>query len=152
MLYDDCIERGKGLFSGGIRYLGGTMESYGNVNAADSLTAIKKLVFEEKKTDFAGLVRALKTDFADDPLLWKQAKHCPKFCNDEKEPDEMMQSLHRFICKTAAAQAKKVGLDTYLTVVINNSDQPQTTNVLTKNGSVEVSLEAYATKMLAVEG
>ena len=37
-------------------------------------------------------------------------------------------------------------------VVINNSDQPQTTNVLTKNGSVEVSLEAYATKMLAVEG
>ena len=64
----------------------------------------------------------------------------------------MMQSLHRFICKTAAAQAKKVGLDTYLTVVINNSDQPQTTNVPTKNGSVEVSLEAYATQMLAIEG
>ena len=37
-------------------------------------------------------------------------------------------------------------------VVINNSDQPQTTNVLTKNGSVEVSLEAYATQMLAIEG
>ena len=37
-------------------------------------------------------------------------------------------------------------------VVINNSDQPQTTNVRTKNGSVEVSLEAYATQMLAIEG
>ena len=37
-------------------------------------------------------------------------------------------------------------------VVINNSDQPQTTGVQTKNGRVEISLEAYATKMLAVEG
>ena len=37
-------------------------------------------------------------------------------------------------------------------VVINNSDQPQTTGVQTKNGRVELSLEAYATKMLAVEG
>ena len=38
MLYDDCIERGKGIFSGGIRYLGGTLETYGNTNTADSLT------------------------------------------------------------------------------------------------------------------
>ena len=37
-------------------------------------------------------------------------------------------------------------------VVINNSDQPQTTGVQTKNGRVDISLEAYATKMLAVEG
>ena len=37
-------------------------------------------------------------------------------------------------------------------VVINNSNQPQTTGVQTKNGRVEISLEAYATKMLAVEG
>ena len=37
-------------------------------------------------------------------------------------------------------------------VVINNSDQPQTTGVQTKNGRVEISLEAYASKMLAVEG
>lgn len=37
-------------------------------------------------------------------------------------------------------------------VVINNSDQPQTTGVQTKNGRVEISLEPYATKMLAVEG
>lgn len=121
MLYDDCIDRGRGLFSGGIRYLGGTMESYGNVNAADSLTAIKKLVFEEGKTDLNALTEALKADFGGDPLLWKQAKRCPKFGNDEEEPDGMLRSLHRFVCNTAAAQAKKVGLDTYLTVVINNS-------------------------------
>ena len=35
---------------------------------------------------------------------------------------------------------------------LDRSDQPQTTGVQTKNGRVEVSLEPYATKMLAVEG
>ena len=39
MLYDDCMERGKAIFSGGIRYLGGTLETYGNTNVADSLVA-----------------------------------------------------------------------------------------------------------------
>ena len=45
MLYDDCLARGKGMFDGGIRYLGGSLETYGNVNAADSLTAIKAVVY-----------------------------------------------------------------------------------------------------------
>src|SRR5512133_2220861 len=49
VLMDDCIERGKGMYEGGIRFLGGTLESYGNSNTADSLTAIKKLVYDEKK-------------------------------------------------------------------------------------------------------
>jgi pyruvate-formate lyase len=48
MLYDDCIARGKGIFSGGIKYLGGSLESFCSVNAADSLTAIKKIVLEQK--------------------------------------------------------------------------------------------------------
>ena len=48
MLYDDCLERGKGIFSGGIRYLGGTLETYGNINTANSLLAIKETVYERK--------------------------------------------------------------------------------------------------------
>ncbi len=41
MLYDDCITRGKSLVGGGVRIKGGIIETYGMVNAADSLTAIK---------------------------------------------------------------------------------------------------------------
>ena len=32
-----------------------------------------------------------------------------------------MKDLHRFVCLTAKSQAKRVGLDSYLVVVINNS-------------------------------
>lgn len=47
LLYDDCIQRGKGMFNGGIRYLGGTLECYGNITTSDSLCAIEKLVYED---------------------------------------------------------------------------------------------------------
>lgn len=121
MLYDDCIERGRGIFSGGIRYLGGTLESYGNVNTADSLTAIKKMVFEEKTVDRQQLKAALAADFVGYEGLRKSLKNCPKFGNDEEIPDAMLKDLHRFVCLTAKRQAKEVGLHSYLIVVINNS-------------------------------
>lgn len=121
MLYDDCMERGKGIFSGGIRYLGGTLESYGNVNTADSLTAIRKLVYEQKLVGWRELLTALEADFKGYDLLRKRLKRCPKFGNDQEEADGMLKSLHRFVCLTAKAQAKRVGLDSYLIVVINNS-------------------------------
>lgn len=41
MLYDGVIESGKPFLDGGCAYLAGTMELYGNVNAANSLAAIK---------------------------------------------------------------------------------------------------------------
>ena len=40
ILMDDCIERGKAVLDGGIRYLGGTVETYGNINVSDSLSLI----------------------------------------------------------------------------------------------------------------
>lgn len=121
LLYDDCLERGRGLFSGGIRYLGGTLESYGNVNTADSLTAIKSLVFEKKELDFQTLKEALRTDFSENELLRARLLRCPKFGNDEEMPDQMMGRLHRDVCLKARDQAKRVGLHSYLIVVINNS-------------------------------
>ena len=121
MLYDDCCERGKGIFEGGIRYLGGTLESYGNVNTADSLFAIRKLVFEDKSVGREELLEALRHDFRGHELLQRRLKKCGKFGNDEEGPDEMMRDLHRFVCLKAKEQAKKNGLDSYLVVVINNS-------------------------------
>ena len=41
MLTDDCIERNKGCFEGGTRYLGATIETLGLTNVCDSLFAIK---------------------------------------------------------------------------------------------------------------
>ena len=60
MLFDDCMERGRGIFDGGIRYLGGTLETYGNVNTINSLYAVKKLVYEEKSVSPSELLAAMK--------------------------------------------------------------------------------------------
>ena len=62
----------------------------------------------------------------------------------------MMRSLHRFICKTVAAQAKKVGLDTYLTVVINNSANT-TLGLLTGAGADTCGVTAVLNSMLKAD-
>ena len=121
MLYDDCIQQGKGIFDGGIKYLGGTLESYGNVNTADSLYAIEKLIFNEKRIKKEELLAAMKADFQGYERIQRQLKECGKFGNDLEEVDSLMADLHRFVCLTVKEQAEKVGLDSYLAVVINNS-------------------------------
>lgn len=121
MLYDNCIQEGTGIFDGGIKYLGGTLESYGNVNTADSLAAIEKLIFREKKIKKEELLQALKADFHGYERIQKQLKECDKFGNDQEHVDRLMKDLHRFVCLTVKEQAKKVGLDSYLAVIINNS-------------------------------
>lgn len=121
MLYDDCIQLGKGIFDGGIKYLGGTLESYGNVNTADSLYAIEKLIFNEKRIKKEELLAAMKADFQGYERIQRLLKECGKFGNDLEEVDSLMADLHRFVCLTVKEQAEKVGLDSYLAVVINNS-------------------------------
>lgn len=121
MLYDDCIARGKAIFSGGIEYLGGTLETYGNVNTADSLTAIKKLVFEEKEISPNELLDALKADFVGYEDLQKKLLTAPKYGNDDEFADAMMREIHEHVCHTVRNQREHTNLHSYLVVVINNS-------------------------------
>ncbi|RPH38167.1 hypothetical protein EHM92_00710, partial [bacterium] len=121
LLYDHCLKRGKGMFSGGIKYLGGTMETYGNTNAADSLTAIKEMVFERKEIPPGELLRALDANFAGYEALRKKLLRAPKYGNDLSAADDMLVSVHEHVCTYAREQARRVGLHSYLVVIINNS-------------------------------
>jgi pyruvate-formate lyase len=121
MLYDGCIGRGKGLLSGGCAYLAGTVEFYGNVDAANSLSAIKKLVFEEKKLPAKTLIDALDNNFVGYERERKLMLDAPKYGNDAAYVDSIMLDLHNSICATVKAQAEKVGLKSYLSVNINNA-------------------------------
>jgi len=58
LLFDDCMARGKGVLNGGLYHLGGTLEVYGEINAADALLAIKQLVYDEKEVDADTLIAA----------------------------------------------------------------------------------------------
>ncbi|NHF58279.1 hypothetical protein FK220_002920 [Flavobacteriaceae bacterium TP-CH-4] len=120
LLFDDCLAQGKPIFEGGVRHLGGTLESYGNVNAADSLTAIKQLVYETKKLSLKTLRTILKADFKGYDKERQWLLQTPKYGNDHEIADTMLCELHEHICLTTKMRAAKVGLDYYLVVNINN--------------------------------
>lgn len=121
LLYDDCLERGRAAFAGGIRYLGGTLETYGNANTADSLTAIRDLVYDRKLLTPAGLLEALDADFEGHADVRRLLQEAPKYGNDDPRADDMLVRVHEYVCRYTRAQAPRVGLHSYLVVVINNS-------------------------------
>jgi len=120
ILFDDCIEKGEAIFSGGIRYLGGTLEAYGNTNTADSLLAIKKAVFEDKILNLNQLHEALLSNFAGHEKLRIQLTNYPKYGNDHEQADAMHLDIHNHICNYTRDQRFKTRLHNYMIVLINN--------------------------------
>ena len=120
LLMDDCVARAKPLCSGGVRYLAGTYETYGNTTVADSLTAIRRVVYDEKRLTLRDLVKALDADFAGYEDLRLRLMNCPKFGNDDPEADETARLVNTHVFETTARQAEKQGLSSYLVVMINN--------------------------------
>ncbi len=59
----DCIGRGKSLQEGGAIYNFTGPQGFGIANNTDALTAVKQLVFEEKKITMAELRDALRSNF-----------------------------------------------------------------------------------------
>ena len=62
-MVDDCIKRGKTVQEGGAVYNFTGPQGFGIANMADSLYAIKKLVFEEKKVTLSEYKRALAVNY-----------------------------------------------------------------------------------------
>lgn len=120
MLYDGAMERGKAIFDGGCASLNGTLEVYGLVNASDSLVAIRQLVYEEKKMTGEELLNILHENYQGYDAQRRMMMDCPKFGNDDEVADSMLVELQKYICANISSMAPKVGLDTYLAVVINN--------------------------------
>jgi pyruvate-formate lyase len=121
LLYGNCLKRGKGILNGGIDYLGGTLETYGNTNTADSLLAIKKMVYENKRISQSEFLRALDLNFEGYEVLRKEILELPKYGNDSEEADNMLKDIHNHVCSYTRKQSEKTGLHSYLVVVINNS-------------------------------
>lgn len=121
LLFDDCVERGLPLLAGGVAHLGGTMETFGNMTTADSLTTIKRLVYDEKKFSPDEMLRMLDANFAGFEEERALLRSVPKYGNDNSEADEMARFVHDQVCRSARDRAKLGGMDSYLVVVINNS-------------------------------
>ena len=120
ILMKDCIGRGRTILDGGVRYLGGTNETYGNINTSDSLLAIKKAVFEEKFITLPALRDAANSDFAGQELLRRKLWEMPKYGNDNDEADDMADDLFRFVANGIRDRGIAAGMQYYLIVISNN--------------------------------
>lgn len=96
-LTQDCIGRGKTIKEGGAIYDFISGLQVGIANMADSLAAIKKLVFEEKKITPEQLWNALEDDFTSEENQKIQRmliNDAPKYGNDNDYVDQLVVEVY----------------------------------------------------------
>ncbi len=120
ILMEDCIGRGLAVLDGGIRYLGGTNETYGNINVSDSLTAIEQVVYQRKLVSLPQLRDAAKENFAGQEWLRRQLWECPKYGNDDPCADDMADRVFQFVANGVRDRGIEAGMQYYLIVISNN--------------------------------
>lgn len=97
-LIQDCIGRGKTLKEGGAIYDFISGLQVGIANMADSLAAIKKLVYEEKKITPQQLWNAMLDDFssAESQRIQHMLIHeAPKYGNDNDYVDQLVVDVYQ---------------------------------------------------------
>ncbi|MFC1534685.1 glycyl radical protein [Thermodesulfobacteriota bacterium] len=103
--FSDGIKQGKASYERALPFkLYSTMNSVGLVNMADSLAAVKKLVYDEKKVTMKELKAALTANWKDNgyPDIRKLFLDVPKFGNDDDSVDQITRELYQFYADTAA--------------------------------------------------
>lgn len=87
---DDCMDKGMDVTAGGAHYNLSGIQMIQVANLADSLAAIKELVYDKKKVDASHLEKALQNNFVGDEVLRQMLLHrVPKYGNDVAWVDEL---------------------------------------------------------------
>lgn len=108
----DAIKEGKDLFDRTMPFENGAvLNSVGMINVADSLAAVKKLVFDEKRVTMAELKAALTANWWGNGYeeLRKVFLAAPKYGNDDDYVDSMARELYQFWADTAATLETRLG-------------------------------------------
>ncbi|SDO54784.1 glycyl radical protein [Desulforhopalus singaporensis] len=96
-MVEGCMESGKDLTRGGAKYNAGPgWVVVGCADTANGLAAIKKIVFDQKKTTMAELCSALDNNFEGFEELRQLLVNSPKFGNDDDYVDNLQVELADF--------------------------------------------------------
>lgn len=94
----ECVKKGKDVYAGGAKYNNTSINAVGIASAIDSILAIKKLVFEEKKVSFSKFAEILKHNWQGYENLRLHSQNCyNKYGNDDEEADALTVDLVQFI-------------------------------------------------------
>jgi len=95
-----CVESGRDATDGGARYNFGSITARGLGTTADSLAAIKKLVFDDQVLTMSALVELLETNFeGKDELRHLLINRAPKYGNDDDYVDLIAKEIAELFCR-----------------------------------------------------
>jgi formate C-acetyltransferase len=98
-----CMERGVDFTSGGSEHTFVGVTGVGLPNVANSLAAVRKVVFEDRRMTLGELVAVLRNDFAGEEQLrlglWNGV---PKYGNDDDSVDAIAREMGQFYCEEVA--------------------------------------------------
>jgi formate C-acetyltransferase len=97
--FDDCIKRGQDPTGGGCVYQGSAMMlcPVGVMDVVDSLAAVKKIVFEDKKLSKNDLLNTLAANFEGYDEEWRLLMSAPKFGNVDDYVDTIAADIYKFL-------------------------------------------------------
>jgi len=94
VLIDDCIRRGKDYNAGGARYNTSYIQCVGIGTITDSLSAIRRHVFDKGAVTATALIDALRANFdGKEPLRCLLANKTPRYGNDDDYADGIMRRV-----------------------------------------------------------
>lgn len=109
-LVEGCLESGKDANAGGARYSFLTVEGVALATVADSLAAVKKLVFEDKSVSMAQLLEAIAANFDGHESQRQTLLHkAPKYGNDDPYADSIAAEVSRFWTEAAFRYTSPTG-------------------------------------------
>lgn len=148
ILKPDCLERGRHIGNGGYRYNATfNVETCGTANFINSLAAIKKLVFEEKKYTLEQMKDAILNNFgfktAEEvgsySLLQQEKREggqayddihgdclmAPKMGNDDPYVDEILAAYEEYVCEVPRRFLSLYGKPLYVCQISVSTHAPQ---------------------------
>lgn len=118
VLHALCNEQKRDLHSqwikGGLDFAFFDMVGYASL--VDSLAAIKKVVFEDKRATLEELVRAMDEDFKGYEVLRQRLKRAPRYGNNDAYADDIAKLIDRIAGDVSRSEAKKEHEDFYIDI------------------------------------
>ena len=109
LLTQGCAESGRDFNAQGALYDYYQTMLVGLPNLADSLTALRVLVYEQKRYTLQQVIELLRNNFPDEAERRRFVSKAPKFGNDIAEVDTLAAQLMEFACDELAALSIEYG-------------------------------------------
>lgn len=124
-LMQDGIKLGKDLLDRTFHFDNASLLcAVGGVNVADSLAAVKKLVYDEKKYTMTELVKALDADWEGYEMMRSDFLKAPKYGNNDDLPEQTAAEVYSFFAKCLADIPHAYGGHVIATAISITAHQP----------------------------